>query len=59
MNDNRIICHGNKITLVHSEEEMQHWQQSIAIDIADMISSSYNKNIKVEDFNVEDNRCTL
>jgi hypothetical protein len=59
MNDNRIICHGNKITLVLSEEEMQHWQKSIAIDIADMISSSYNKNIKVEDFNVEDNRCTL
>jgi hypothetical protein len=59
MSDNRIICHGNKITVILSEEEMQQWQQSIAIDIADMISSDYKKSIKVEDFNAGDNRCIL
>lgn len=56
---NRIICHSNKITIILSEENLQKWQKSIAIDIADLISSDYSKNIKVEDFNEASERCDL
>lgn len=49
MLENRIICHGNCITIVLQNQEAANKQEQIAAQIADLLKSSS----KIENFNHE------
>ena len=54
MGNNRIICHSNKITIVLTEDEMRQYQKEIAKNISSMMLTDYQQQIRVEDFNSEE-----